>query len=151
MRLKHSESLDRLAQTSSQLEELHNNYSQVESEVSTMCCGSCDTRGIPLQLQNTTKRMTLLEGELEEWQTGKRKSEQIAQLQSEISAMETALGGMTEVTLDYYHCFLYFSALNTQNSSQYKLAMTEKEALLDKEQELQKSMQQEVIPCSLYV
>ena len=65
--------------------------------------------------------MTLLEGELEEWQTGKRKSEQIAQLQSEIAAMETALEGMTEVSnlLPYplcfligviYHCFLCFGA-----------------------------------------
>ena len=52
----------------------------------------------PLQLQNTTKRMTLLEGELDEWQTGKKKSEQIAQLQSEIAVMETALEGMTEVS-----------------------------------------------------
>ena len=107
LRLKHSESLDRLAQTSSQLEELHSNYSQVESKV---CCGSCDhyTRGISLQLQNTTKKMTLLEGELEEWQTGKKKSEQIAQLQSEIAAMETALEGMTEVTIGLLLLLLIF-------------------------------------------
>lgn len=39
--------------------------------------------------------MTLLQEELEEWQTGKKKSEQIAQLQEEIAAMET---GMTEVS-----------------------------------------------------
>ena len=51
-----------------------------------------------MQLQNTNKRMTLLQEELEEWQTGKKKSEQIAQLQSEIAAMETALQGMTEVS-----------------------------------------------------
>ena len=52
----------------------------------------------PVQLQNTTRRMTLLQEELEEWQTGKKKSEQIAQLQEEIAAMETALQGMTEVS-----------------------------------------------------
>ena len=43
--------------------------------------------------------MTLLQEELEEWQTGKKKSEQIAQLQSEIATMETALQGMTEVSI----------------------------------------------------
>jgi len=42
--------------------------------------------------------MTLLQEELEEWQSGKKKSEQIAQLQEEIAAMETALQGMTEVS-----------------------------------------------------
>ena len=46
--------------------------------------------------------MILLQEELDEWQTGRKKSEQIAQLQSEIAAMETALQGMTEVSL--HHC-----------------------------------------------
>ena len=36
--------------------------------------------------------MTLFQEELDEWQTGRRKSEQIAQLQSQITAMETAQG-----------------------------------------------------------
>ena len=47
--------------------------------------------------------MTLLQEQLKEWQTGKKKSEQIAQLQSEIAAMETALQGMTEVSIRYYN------------------------------------------------
>jgi len=46
--------------------------------------------------------MTLLQDELEEWQTGKKKSEQIRQLQSEIAAMETALEGMTKVSHNSY-------------------------------------------------
>ena len=47
--------------------------------------------------------MTLLQDELEEWQTGKKKSEQIRQLQSEIAAMETALEGMTKVSHNCYN------------------------------------------------
>ena len=74
--------------------------------------------------------MTLLEGELEEWQTGKKKSEQIAQLQSEIAAMETALEGMTEVTIGLllllliFWCTLYTELLAVQVSNGRKRSLT---------------------------
>ena len=73
--------------------------------------------------------MTLLQEELDQWQTSRIKSEQIAWLQSEITAMETALKYITGVTIYSNHSNHWF-----------RLVIISKKALLEKEQEPLKSM-----------